>query len=105
MMARAACQMTMANPLVRSEVIEVSEFPDLGERYQVRAVPLTVIDDRIAIPGMVPEAQLVEQVVKAAGPSLGTPERVEGPTNAVTPEAPPPRVERGKERPSGLYIP
>ena len=26
-----------------AEVIEVNEFPDLGERYQVRAVPLTVI--------------------------------------------------------------
>jgi glutaredoxin-like protein len=106
-MVRLAYQMTMTNPRIRSEGIEVSEFPDLAELYQVRAVPLTVINDRVAIPGMVDEKTLVEQVVKAAESPLGTPERVEGPTNAVEPAggASPARVERGKERPSGLYIP
>ena len=101
-MARIAYQMTMANPNVRSEVIEVSEFPELGERYGVKAVPLTVIADRVSIPGMVPEAALVEQVVKAAESVLATPEQVEGP---ATPAAPPAPIERGKERPSGLIIP
>jgi hypothetical protein len=94
--------MTMANPNVRSEVIEVSEFPELGERYGVKAVPLTVIADRVSIPGMVPEAALVEQVVKAAESVLATAEQVEGP---ATPAAPPAPIERGKERPSGLIIP
>jgi glutaredoxin-like protein len=104
-MVRLAHQMTMANPLVRSEGIEVNEFPDLGERYSVQAVPLTVINDRVAIPGMVPEEALVEQVVKAAQGSAAS-KPVEGPTNEVTPAAPSaPRIERGKERPSGLYIP
>lgn len=92
-MARIACQMTMVNPLVRSEVIEVNEFPELAERYNVRAVPLTVIADRVAIPGMVPEDKLVEEVVKAAGEA-----------GATAPAAAPP-IERGKERPSGLIIP
>ncbi len=105
-MVRMAYQMTMVNPKIRSEGIEINEFPELAERYGVQAVPLTVINDRVAIPGMIPEETLVEQVVKAAESPLVTPERVEGPTNAV--EAQPPaatRVERGKERPSGLYIP
>jgi glutaredoxin-like protein len=105
-MVRMAYQMTMVNPKIRSEGIEINEFPELADQYGVQAVPLTVINDRVAIPGMVPEDQLVEQVVKAAESPLATPERVEGPTNAVTPaEAPAARVERGKERPSGLYIP
>src|SRR3990172_3920255 len=104
-MARAAYQMALANPKVRAEVIEVNEFPDLAERYGVRAVPLTVINDRFAIPGAVPEEVLVEQVLKAAETTVQTPaHEVSGP---VTP-APPPkveRIERGKERDSGLYIP
>jgi glutaredoxin-like protein len=103
-MVRLAHQMTMANPLIRSEGIEVSEFPDLGERYGVQAVPLTVINDKVAVPGMIPEEQFVEIVVKTAEGAVGAAPEVTGPTNAV--EAPAaPRVERGKERPSGLYIP
>jgi glutaredoxin-like protein len=108
-MARLAYQMTMVNPKVRSEVIEVQEFPDLGERYQVRAVPLTVINDSVAIPGMVPEEQLIEQVVKAAeAGTKGTVAVVEGgevDTTSPVEAAAKPRIERGKERPSGLFIP
>jgi hypothetical protein len=92
-MARAAFQVAMVTPLVRAEVIEVNEFPELAERYSVRAVPLTVINDRFAIPGMVKEKDLVEQVLKAA-------------VEAAPPEeGSPPPVERGKVRDSGLYIP
>ena len=92
--ARVVCQMTMVNPLVRSEVIEVNEYPELAERYNVTAVPLTVIADKVSIPGMVPEATLVEEIVKAAGSAAA---EAAGPA--------PKRIERGKERPSGLIIP
>jgi glutaredoxin-like protein len=106
MMAHLAHQMTMVNAHIRSEVIEVQEFPDLAERYQVRAVPLTVINDSVAIPGMIPEGQIVEQVVAAAGSGAEAPvvETNAGETSAVIP-AEKPRIERGKERPSGLFIP
>jgi glutaredoxin-like protein len=86
--ARIVCQIAMVNPNVRAEIIEVSEFPELAERYAVKAVPLTVIGDRLSIPGMVPEEKLVEEVVKAAGEA-----------------GPPAQIERGKERPSGLIVP
>lgn len=92
--ARIVCQMAMVNPLVRSEVIEVSEFPELAERYDVKAVPLTVIGDQVSIPGMAPEQTLVEAIVKAAASAAA---EVAGPG--------PKRIERGKERPSGLIIP
>ena len=91
--ARVVCQMAMVNPFIRSEIIEVSEFPELAERYAVKAVPLTVIADRVSIPGMVPEEKLVEEIVKAAGTVVELP-----------PGAPKP-IERGKERPSGLIVP
>ncbi len=92
-MARAAFQIAMVNPQVRAEVIEVNEFPELAQRYGVRAVPLTVINDRLAIPGMVEERVLVEQIVKAAG------------DGRESEQASPKPIERGKIRDSGLYIP
>jgi glutaredoxin-like protein len=100
-MARAVFMMGMITEHVKAEVIEVNEFPDLAERYKIEAVPLTLINDSIAIPGALPEPALIEQVVKAAGakPSKDTPS---GPTSQ--PEKPKP-IERGKRRDSGLYIP
>ena len=101
-MARAAFMMGMITEHVKAEVIEINEFPDLAERYKVESVPLTVINDKTSIPGALSEPAIIEQVVKAAGakPSKDAPS---GPTSA--PEKPPERVERGKRRDSGLYIP
>jgi glutaredoxin-like protein len=91
-MMRAAYQMAMVSPRIHAEAIEVNEFPDLADRYKVQAVPLTVINDSVAIPGMVHEKQLTEQILKVAA--------------EIPPEAAPPKpVERGKTRESGLYIP
>ncbi|TMG00762.1 MAG: hypothetical protein E6I03_10715, partial [Chloroflexi bacterium] len=103
-MIRLAYQLSLGNPKVQAEVIEVNEFPELGERYGVRAVPLTVIADRIAIPGAVQESVLVEQVLTAAEVDTGTSQSEGGPTSAVSPEEPPP-AQRGEQRPSGLIIP
>jgi glutaredoxin-like protein len=104
-MMRLAYQLALANPQIKAEVIEVNEFPDLGDRYQVRAVPLTVIGDKVAIPGAMPPDALIEQVVKAAGAEVSETPASVGPTSAVTPEEAPPPVQRGEQRPSGLIIP
>ena len=101
-MMRAAYQMAMVSPECPRRDDRGERVPGTGRPLQVQAVPLTVIADRVSIPGMVPEAALVEQVVKAAESVLATPEQVEGP---ATPAAPPAPIERGKERPSGLIIP
>jgi glutaredoxin-like protein len=104
-MMRAAYQLSLANPKVRAEVIEVNEFPDLGDRYQVRAVPLTIIADKVAIPGAMHPEALVEQVVKAASAEVSETPAVGGPTSALTPAQAPPTLQRGEQRPSGLIIP
>jgi glutaredoxin-like protein len=104
-MMRLAYQLSLANPRVKAEVIEVNEFPDLGDRYQVKAVPLTVIGDKVAIPGAMPPDALIEQLVKAAGSEVSVPAQSAGPTSAVTPDEARPRIQRGEERPSGLIIP
>jgi glutaredoxin-like protein len=91
-MMRAAYQMAMVSPRVHAETIEVNEFPELADRFQVQAVPLTVINDSVAIPGTVHEKQLTELIMKVAKG-----ESVE--------KAPPKKIERGKQRDSGLFIP
>lgn len=103
-MARAAYQLALANPRIRPEVIEVNEFPDLAERYGVRAVPLTVIDDKVAIPGAVPEQVLVEQLLKAVQSPLAEPGEAGGPSSLASPGEPS-RPQRGEQRDSGLIIP
>ncbi len=103
-MARAAYQLALTNAHVQAEVIEVNEFPELADRHGVRAVPLTVINDRIAIPGAVHESVLVEQVLKAAASAVAEPAQPSGPTTAATREPQQP-VKRGQQRDSGLFIP
>ncbi len=95
--ARAAFQMSLANPRVKPEVIQADEFPALAQRYDVKAVPLTVIEERIAVLGAVPEKGLVEQVVKAAQSTAAQPSDVRGPS---TPWAPP-KAEKGEPQRGG----
>lgn len=105
-MARAAYQLALTNPRVKAEVIEVNEFPELADRYGVRAVPLTVINDTIAIPGAVHEGVLVEQVLKAAGSAVAEPTPPSGPSTATAPPREPQQpIKRGQQRDSGLFIP
>jgi glutaredoxin-like protein len=102
-MMRLAYQLALTTSKVRAEVIEVNEFPELGDRYSARAVPLTVIADKIAIPGAIQPDALVAQVLKAADAETSA-QAEGGPTSVVTREEPP-SVQRGEQRPSGLIIP
>lgn len=102
MMARAAFQMSLVNPHIKAEVIEVNEFPDLARRYNVTAVPLTVIEDRVAIPGAVPEKALVEQLLKAAKSPAAQPADVRGPSSAAVQEQTPQGERKGG---GGLILP
>jgi glutaredoxin-like protein len=102
-MMRAAFQMAMVSPRVHAETIEVNEFPDLADKYKVHAVPLTVINDTVAMPGMVQERDFVAEVAKA-GKAGAKPDAAEGPASEA-PAQPRKKIERGKQRESGLYIP
>ncbi len=103
--ARAAFQLSIVNPRVKAEVIQADEFPALAQRYEVKAVPLTVIEDRIAVVGAVPEKGLVEQVVKASQSAAAQPSDVRGPSTPWEP----PKGEKGKGEAqaggSGLILP
>lgn len=60
-----AHRLAYASPLVSADVVEVSEFPELGERYEVMGVPRTVIDDVVHIEGAAPEGMLLSKLREA----------------------------------------
>ena len=50
---------------VVAEVIEVQEFPDIGTSYQVRGVPLPVINEKYSFTGAANEQMLLEHLRNA----------------------------------------
>jgi glutaredoxin-like protein len=63
-MARLAHAVALESPRVTSDVIEIQEFPALGQTYGVRSVPLTVINEHIRFTGAVTETQFMEKVME-----------------------------------------
>jgi len=57
-----------SNGIVRSDVIDVTEFPHLGHKYSVMGVPKIVINEQTELVGAVPEAQFVAHVLQAQKP-------------------------------------
>ena len=64
---RLAHQFAMESDLFTADMVEATEFPHLAQRYQVRAVPRTIVNETGVIGGPLPEAQFVNAVL-TAGP-------------------------------------
>lgn len=62
-----ANRMTVASPLVSARTIEANEFAQLSQRFGVQGVPRTVVNERGAFVGALPEPQFVEAVLQLAG--------------------------------------
>ena len=63
---RLAQQLAVESDLVTADLVEVTEFPHLAQRYSVRAVPRTVVNETVSIEGALPESEFVKAVVAAA---------------------------------------
>jgi predicted DsbA family dithiol-disulfide isomerase len=63
---RLAQQLAVENDLITADLVEVTEFPHLAQRYAVRAVPRTVVNETASIDGALPESEFVKAVVAAA---------------------------------------
>jgi hypothetical protein len=63
-----AAGLAIASPRVRADIVEASEFPSLAQRYNVYAVPKTVLNESKEIVGALPEDDVLRAVVDAAGP-------------------------------------
>mgnify|MGYP001101274123 CR=1 FL=1 len=59
-----AHKLAIASDRIRSDVVEAIEFPHLANKYQVFGVPLTVINETIRVEGAVPEARLVQELMR-----------------------------------------
>ena len=66
--AGLAHKFAIESNMVKSDVIEVSEFPHLGQKYSVMGVPKIVINERTELVGAVPEAQFVAHILQTAKP-------------------------------------
>ena len=63
---RLAQQLAVESDLITADLVEVTEFPHLAQRYSVRAVPRTVVNETASIEGAPPESEFVRAVVAAA---------------------------------------
>jgi glutaredoxin-like protein len=62
-----AHKMAYASDKVTADMVEVTEFPHLGQRYAVMGVPRTVINEgNVYIEGAAPEQMLLEKLKAAA---------------------------------------
>lgn len=68
-----AHKLAIENEHITADVVEVSEFIDMAQRYQVQGVPKTVVNDRIEIMGAVPEPRFIQEVLKAIEPKSEQP--------------------------------
>jgi glutaredoxin-like protein len=64
-----AHQLALASEHITASMVEANEFPHLSNKYQVYGVPRTVIQDVIHVEGAVPEAMLVEELMKVLNPA------------------------------------
>lgn len=62
-----AHQLALESDLVRADMIEATEFPDLSQKYQVMGVPRTVINDKAFIEGAAPEDMLMSKLQELPG--------------------------------------
>jgi predicted DsbA family dithiol-disulfide isomerase len=68
-----AHKLAIENEHITADVVEVSEFIDMAQRYRVQGVPKTVVNDRIEIVGAVPEPRFVQEILKAIEPKKEQP--------------------------------
>jgi len=59
-----AVNLALASDKVKTQIIEVSEFPHLAVKYSVQGVPKTVINETIVQEGAVPEAGILALLKK-----------------------------------------
>jgi glutaredoxin-like protein len=63
-----ANRMAVVSPNVTARTVDANEFRELSQRFAVQGVPRTVINERGAFVGALPEAQFVDAVLQLARP-------------------------------------
>ncbi|UCC94204.1 MAG: thioredoxin family protein [Thermoplasmata archaeon] len=71
-MVRAAHKFAMLNPMITADMVEMTEFPQLVQKYDVMGVPKTIINEEFSIEGAYPEKAFSEYVKVAAEGKFGS---------------------------------
>lgn len=62
--------MALENPNITADAVEISEFPDLGQRYRVMGVPKTMVNGREGVDGALPEQAFVTALLLSSREAL-----------------------------------
>jgi hypothetical protein len=57
--------MAVASERITADVVEVTEFPELAQRYHIYGVPKVVINDTVEFEGALPEPRFLLEVLRA----------------------------------------
>ncbi|HLF71034.1 MAG TPA: hypothetical protein VI759_02635, partial [Dehalococcoidia bacterium] len=87
---------------VKVDVIEVAEFPHLVAQIGAPVVPVTVINDEYATPGVLDDTDLAQALLLAAE---GKEVSIVSQPGSVTPLVAPQPQAAPRTSPGGLYIP
>jgi hypothetical protein len=68
---RSANRLALASTLVTVSIVDVQAHSNLAERFNVRAVPLTILDGDLAVTGVVGPAELVDKILSRDDESHG----------------------------------
>jgi glutaredoxin-like protein len=63
--ALAAVEFAIENEWIRTDIVEISEFPYLAQKYGVMGVPKIVINESFAFEGALPETLFVDHILNA----------------------------------------
>jgi glutaredoxin-like protein len=105
---RTATKLALQSNRIKVDVVEIGEFPALIQRFKVRAVPTTVFNDKVIVPGAMDEAALLDMLFQVVeGKPLSGQTRV-APATALAPAQP--QQQQQTSRPanttaSGLILP
>jgi alkyl hydroperoxide reductase subunit AhpF len=68
---RSANRLALASPLVTVSIVDVQAHANLADHFNVRAVPLTILDGDLAVTGVVHSAELVDKILSRDDESHG----------------------------------
>jgi glutaredoxin-like protein len=63
--AMTAYQLAIENEFITADIVEVSEFPYLAQKYSVMGVPKVVLNENRTFEGALPEQTFVEHVINS----------------------------------------
>lgn len=64
-MVRSAFRLSLGSPKLSLEIVEVAEYPELIQRLNIQAVPMTILASRLGVLGATDEAGLLQRIQEA----------------------------------------